>query len=743
MDKLKFLLIEDSPEDVVIIKRQLEKEFQVEIKLAEDESEYKKLLDEFCPDVILSDYFLPHFDGLKALKVRNEICPTVPFILISGAMNHEIELSTIKSGVSDFLIKDDLLRLNFAVKKALEVKKINEEREWAEKKLEESLHRFRSFVENDISGDFIGNYEQIIYCNPRLLEIFGFRSLEELNAFGVKNLYDDISQRNGVWEDLKKGKKIENRELRMHTRDGKPLFILENAFSERDEKGNILQVQGYLIDITPQKEAESSLIDSQSKFRTLMESTAAGIVIYDSEKFLFSNPAMCRLLGYTEEEMLQMNFWDVIHPDHRELVKQRGKARIARNEVPAKYSFKVVTKAGETKWIEFTAGAFQFQGTPAAIGTVYDITALKEAEFEIKKLSVAIEQSPLSVVITDTDGAIEFVNKAFEDETGFTFSEIKGKNPRILQSGKTPPEVYSDMWKTISSGKMWKGEFINRKKDGTEFIELAIISPVIDHLGNIVRYTGVKRDITEEKKMAKQLLEEKAKVEEANRLKTAILTNMSHELRTPLNGILGFSTLIKDAESLEEVKEMTSYINESGQRLLRTLNLIIDVSRLEAGNFTPDFQELEIYSLIDQIVEKYKPDASQKKLSIIFEKQEEKKIVKADVKFLNDIIENLLDNAVKFTNEGNIKIEIHDKTTKNKKYTVIEVSDTGIGISEKNQKLIFHEFQQESYGYGRVYEGIGLGLSLAKKYIELMGGKITVKSKVGEGSTFSVYLPVN
>lgn len=294
----------------------------------------------------------------------------------------------------------------------------------------------------------------------------------------------------------------------------------------------------------------------------------------------------------------------------------------------------------------------------------------------------------------------------------------------------------------MTSRMVWRGYLINKKKDGSIYTEIAFLFPVFGEDGSVIRYAGIKRDVTKEKEIEEELLNEKRKVEEANRLKTAILTNMSHELRTPLNGILGFSTLISDSTDLDEIREMTQYIQESGQRLLRTLNLVIEISAMEAGNFQPDYYEVDLNDVIRKLVRNYKEEAEKKNLKIIFDDPLNSFPLFTDLKFIHGTIENLLDNAIKFTNEGWVSVSVGNEVDDNQNYVVINIADTGIGISEKNQKVIFEDFQQESMGYSRVYEGTGLGLSLAKKYVELLGGFIKLKSKVGEGSAFLVFIPV-
>ncbi len=297
-------------------------------------------------------------------------------------------------------------------------------------------------------------------------------------------------------DELKLKGKVESFEVRMHTRTGRKIVLLENAYGEFDEEGRLLQLQGYLIDITQRILAEEKLKHSENLFRTLTENTSAGIVIYNYEKFLYVNPATIHLLGYSEEEMKAMYFWDVVHPLDREMVKKRGQRRVRKEKVPGKYQFRMQTKTGETLWVDFTAGYLQFEGKDAGIGSIHDITKEKQAGEVIRMLSAAVEQSPLSVVITNLDAKIEYVNDSFTRTTGYTFQEIIGQNSRILQSGETPQSIYDDLWDTLLKGEVWRGEFINKRKNGENYYEYAVIAPIKDETGKVRRFIGMKEDVT-------------------------------------------------------------------------------------------------------------------------------------------------------------------------------------------------------------------------------------------------------
>ncbi len=742
MDALRILIVEDNAADDKLLRYELKRDFDFEAVTVDNEKDYVEQLETLKPDLILSDYSLPSFSGMRALEIRNEKAPLTPFVIVTGSINEEVAVSSIKAGASDYVTKEHLMRLNVAVKNVLEQEKVRREKIKAQEELFKSLERFRKFVENDISGDYLETQDKVLYCNHKILEIFDFESLEQLNEYQSKNLYDSPEDREAFMKTILSQGKVENLEVRMHTRTGKPLVILENAYGEFDEEGNLQQIQGYLIDITQRIVAEEKLKHSENLFRTLTENTSAGIVIYDKERFLYVNPAVTRLLGYTEEEMKSMHFWEVVHPLDRELVKERGLKRIAQADVPARYRFRLLTKTGETRWIDFTAGYIQFEGNEAGIGSLFDITKEVQASKDIRLLSTAVNQSPLSIVITDLDGNIEYVNKSFTDITGYTFSEALGKNPRILKSGRTRKELYKELWDNLSQGRTWRGEFINKRKNGKLYYEYAVITPIKDDEGRVIRYIGMKEDITRRKKLETELRKAKDKAEEANRLKSAFLANISHELRTPLNGILGFSELIQEMEDVETIREMSSYINESGQRLLRTLDMIIAISRLDSDTYELKNEGLNVIDIFKEIYEKKRPEAEKKKLKMIFDCNLEKVELLGDRNVIGGALEEIVDNAVKFTNEGEIVLHAGKTLQNGEPFVYFQIKDTGIGISKKNQKTIFEDFRQASAGYGRKYEGNGLGLSLAKKYIELIGGFLTLKSAEGEGSEFTIFIPL-
>ncbi|MGA2296444.1 MAG: response regulator [FCB group bacterium] len=247
----------------------------------------------------------------------------------------------------------------------------------------------------------------------------------------------------------------------------------------------------------------------------------------------------------------------------------------------------------------------------------------------------------------------------------------------------------------------------------------------------------------EKEKRAAELIIAKENAEELNRLKSSFLANMSHEIRTPMVGILGFSKYLLTIDDLEEVREVSALLNISGKRLMETLNLILDVSRIESGETKLYLEEVNLKEEILQTISTYKAVAIQKGLELNFQLKHEINNIISDRRVLQSILNNLINNAIKFTLKGEVKVVLSRELINNEEWTIIDVTDTGLGIPDDYIDKIFVEFRQVSEGLGRSFEGTGLGLTLSKKFVTLLGGTISVKSKFNEGSTFTVKIPAN
>ncbi len=381
-----------------------------------------------------------------------------------------------------------------------------------------------------------------------------------------------------------------------------------------------------------------------------------------------------------------------------------------------------------------------------------EIIDRKRAEAELRKLIRAVEQSPASIVITDLDGNIEYVNPRFTQVTDYSLDEAVGKNPRILKSDQTPTEVYHLLWETITQGKEWHGEFINRKKDGTLYSESATISPITDLNGTTTHYLAVKEDITARKLAEQELKQTNHRLEEAvnlaksyaeqaglaNSSKSEFLANMSHEIRTPMNGVIGVAGLLLDTDLNEEQRRYAEVVHSSGEALLTLINDILDFSKIEAGKLDLESLDFDLQRLLDDFCMSMALLAQAKGLELVSSVDPDvPTLLRGDPGRLRQILTNLVGNAIKFTQQGEVAVWVSCLAVMEREVELrFSIRDTGIGISPENIGKLFTKFSQADVSTTRKYGGTGLGLAISKQLAELMGGEIGVESIAGGGSEF-------
>lgn len=370
----------------------------------------------------------------------------------------------------------------------------------------------------------------------------------------------------------------------------------------------------------------------------------------------------------------------------------------------------------------------------------------KITQNELLLLRAAFSQSANAIVITDLDGNIKFANKAFEKITGYDLDELIDRNPRALKSGYHDEKFYKELWDTITNGEVWKGIFLNNRKEGGTFWERATITPVKNDKNQVQYYMGVKEDITGSKRIENELKLERERLEianieleRANRLKSIFLTNISHEIRTPMNAILGFARILFESETDISRTEKLKTIIDSGEHLLMLINDILDFSRIESGKIEITPIKLRIYKIIASVVSLLKVKADAKNLQLIVEKTENvPEVLIGDENRIRQVLINIVSNAIKFTDQGSVVIT----ASWSNGFLIVAVTDSGIGIPQDRLDSIFEPFEQQNSSTHKKYGGTGLGLTISRRYAELMGGELRVSSTLGEGSSFILRLPL-
>lgn len=384
-----------------------------------------------------------------------------------------------------------------------------------------------------------------------------------------------------------------------------------------------------------------------------------------------------------------------------------------------------------------------------------DAELRERIEQDRQRLAQAVEQSPESIVITDVDANITYVNESFCRTTGYTREEVIGKNPRLLHSGQTPSETFDRMWASLSTGQSWKGEFYNRKKDGTDYIEFANVTPIQQEDGSVSHYVAVKEDITEKKRIGRELdahryhLEElvetrtqelglaQHRAEEANKAKSAFLANMSHEIRTPMNAIIGLAHLMRRADPTPEQSERLEKIGNAADHLLSIINDILDLSKIEAGRMQLETTDFRLDAVFDHVTTLLREQARAKGLTLNTEVGEVPLWLRGDPTRLRQSLLNYASNAVKFTEKGSVSLRAKMLEEDDSGLLMrFEVKDTGIGITPSKQTELFEAFHQADVSTTRLHGGTGLGLVITRNLAEMMGGSAGVESELGKGSTF-------
>ncbi|MFM8331718.1 MAG: PAS domain S-box protein [Candidatus Methylumidiphilus sp.] len=542
-----------------------------------------------------------------------------------------------------------------------------------------------------------------------------------------------------------------NYPLAIRHRDGRITEVLYNASLYRDEGGNVAGVFAAARDVT---EHNRLAREKEQYFRFFTLSIDPMCIADPFGCFRQVNPAWMRLTGYSEAELLARPFLEFVVPEDRQRTRDEMRQLVA-SRPSLNFENRYLCKNGTVVYLSWTAYFDENDGVTYA--TAHDITERQRFLEELRKLSMAVEQSPVSIVITDLAANIEYVNAAFERCSGYSREEVQGKNPRFLKSGKTPVATFENLWQTLTQGQTWKGELVNRRKNGEEYIEYAIITPIRRADGEISHYIDVKEDITERKRIGQELdrhrqhLEElvsertleladaRRKAEQANRAKSLFLANMSHEIRTPMNAVMGMVELCLQTNLSERQRNYLVKINAASNALLRIIDDILDFSKIEAGKLDIAQEPFAVGQVLDNLGALLADRARDKGLSLVIQMD----AALAQAAFLGDshrisqVLINLVGNAIKFSSRGEVRVTAEQQVqAAGQTVLCFAVSDEGIGLSPEQQARLFQPFSQADASTTRNFGGTGLGLALCRRLVEMMGGRIGVDSRLGIGSTF-------
>lgn len=554
-------------------------------------------------------------------------------------------------------------------------------------------------------------------------------------------------------------------------------------------------------------DAGAELHASQERLRLwgeTMQRTEVGVAITDARTnaLISVNPAFARQHGYTESELVGQSVWNVFAPEHG----VQAQAGLASREQAGHSVFESEHQRKDGSrfpvLIDLTV-VRDPHGAPASrIGLVLDISDRKRAEQELaahltaeverqrqariaalnlmddaqadkrraeaaadelRQLSMAVEQSAESIQITDPDGRITYVNEAFLRQTGYARGEVIGRDLRFLQSGLSSDDGYAALWSAIGRRESWRGELHSQRKDGREFVEFAIATPIRDAAGQVTHHVTVKEDITEKKRMGAELdsyrhhLEElvaqrtaeleqaRLQAESANLAKSTFLASMSHEIRTPINVIFGMTDMTLDTDLNLEQRSYLQRTRVAANTLLILVNDILDFARIEAKKMRLAPRPFGLRDWLGRTLQPLAGRAHDRGLEMACLVDDDvPDVVVGDTDRLAQVLVNLAGNAIQYTPQGSVEVRVRRASGGSDARRTLQFSvvDTGIGIAEEQQREIFDAFVQGEAARAMRSSGTGLGLAICSRLVRLMDGRIWVESEVGRGSRFHFTAPL-
>ncbi len=499
------------------------------------------------------------------------------------------------------------------------------------------------------------------------------------------------------------------------------------------------------------KEEFNKTINKRKKVSELIKASEARY-----KKLFYKNPIPIIITLYTDGTIIDVNdkFCELINLDKNFII---GNTTLDLNIYPYKtFRENMLRSISEDRGLKnitlkfFNNSGVQLEtivayemieldGIKYILDMFLDVTYLHKAEEQNKLHTKMLNSIGQAVIAVDLKNNITFWNQAAEKLYQWTADEAMGKNIKSIAPTNSILLEDENIIKRLKNEGTWEGEFLIQRKDGSVLPALIIFTTIFDSEGILTNIVSISGDISDIKNKELELSEIGNKAEDMSMLKSHFLSSISHELRTPLTGILGFSDILEDEISNPEHFKMIKDIKKSGERLLESINSILELSNLEANKYNIKITLINITKILREVVKSFETSISIKIIYLRLSIPDNDVMINSDERIVKTIISNLINNAVTFTQEGGITVSL--EATEND-FVKITVKDTGIGISDENKKIIFDAFRQGSEGYGRIAEGFGLGLTLVKKFLNLINGEITLNSKVDEGSQFTVTLPI-
>jgi len=614
-----------------------------------------------------------------------------------------------------------------------------------EEQLREQQTYLRGLIESSVDGLITVDPEGFITdVNEQMCRMTGY-SREELVGSCFKQYFTEPGCADaGVKRTFAEGV-VTNYQLVLKTKGGRKATVSFNASVFRAGDGRVQGIFASARDISEQSRLQTQLGEQQAYNRSLIEASADALFAIAPDGTITDvNQEATRLTGYSRKHLINSKFSTYFtEPDSAHSGVQQT---LAAGRVLA-YELMLITRQGRRIAVSFNAGVFtDASGQPLGIlAAARDNTEQKRLEQQLRDQQFysrsLIESNIDALMTTDPLGIISDVNQQMESLTGRTRDELIGSPFKNYFTD--PQRAEQGIKLVLREGKVTNYELTTRSKSGEETVVSYNAATFYDRDGKLQGVFAAARDVTDRKRFEQTLQEKNAELGDANLAKDRFLASMSHELRTPLNAIIGFTgTLLMELPGplTQDQTSQLSTIKTSARHLLSLINDLLDLAKIESGKVQLRLEPVSCQSLVDELVNTLRPQASGKGVQFDMECAGSDLVVQTDRRALNQILINLANNAIKFTERGSVRIVVAARADEGRRMTDFSVLDTGVGICQEDQARLFQAFTQVGTSSARRHEGTGLGLHLSQKLAQLLGGHITFTSEFGKGSTFILTL---
>lgn len=702
---------------------------------------------------IILDACLPDEAGLAWLNALRASGYSKPVLLLGTPDAPSLNDRNLQQGATDFIPRHLLSPevISRTARQLLTIHRLEQERFRAENQLNLNKERLREAQKMGRLGNWEFNLAtrelvwseemyQILEWDPALKPDF-----ERVDASihpQDKALCDRI-----IEEALQKKQRYQN-EFRIMMPGGRIKYTTAQGFPVLDAEGKVVGISGTLQDISDRVSTRNALKESEKRYLMLLETMTEGVLHVDNDHMiLFANKSFCEMMGYSKQEVIGQTFYRFL-PDGktRKLVDQKSELR--QQLISDQYELELVRKDGTLICLLVGASPQQDENgvVTGSLGTFTDISERKKIEEALqsseKRFRTLFEDAQAFLCTHTLDGTLLSINKAGARMVGLEPDALQGQNFRQLLA----PEAESDFAAYLAithQQHQATGIFrvINKVEDTFHYI---VYRNILYQESDKEPYVIVSaQDISDRISVEEELRQAKLVAENSVKVKEQFLANISHEIRTPMNGIIGLTGVLQKMIGDEEQKGYLKAIQSSADKLLIIINDILDFSKIEAGKLEFETTEFSPRRVLQESIQLFEAKAAEKnnKLKAIIDADVPQMVV-GDPGKLSQILNNLLSNATKFTQQGQIRVYLELVSEQPDGFQLeFQVQDTGIGIPENKILSIFESFTQGSSDTTRKYGGTGLGLTICKQMVELQGGNIQVKSKPNQGSTFTFTLP--